>query len=181
MWGRLRRGVGRRWRGQRRTSTQAWRVVQKIVSKFQRWPMKREKWTSSIGIRLDKGSIAEFEFMQPTSHKTKQMQTDPEGKLIVVDTSREENENRKWSFANKHRSVCFLSPSPKRMPLGNIAAAVFGLEIWRVEFWTNLAPNLSVSQAVPGASRLRTPTQRLPTCVLLKKTAFSHWSRAGLH
>ena len=37
-------------------------------------------------MRLDKGSIAEFEFMQPTSHKTKQKQTDAEGKLIVVDT-----------------------------------------------------------------------------------------------
>ena len=33
------------------------------------------------------------------------------------------------------------------------------------EVLTNLAPNLSVSQAVPGASRLRIPTQRLPTCV----------------
>ena len=74
---------------------------------------------------MDKGSIAEFEFMQPTSHKTKQMQTDPEGKLIVVDTSREENV--KLENANKgfHRSLCFLSPSPKRML---IAAAIFGLE-----------------------------------------------------
>ena len=42
------------------------------------------------GTWLDEGSTAEFELM-PTSHKTKRKQADAGGKLIDVDTSREEN------------------------------------------------------------------------------------------
>ena len=66
-------------------------MILKLSQSFKGGPWRGKNEHPSIGIRLDKGSIAEFEFMQPTSHKTKQKQTDAEGKLIVIDTSREEN------------------------------------------------------------------------------------------